>query len=38
MLQLSTEVGVWAELGRKVLCYHAEVSDVTKIIILLFGW
>lgn len=38
MLQLSTEVGVWAELGPKVLCCHTEISDVTKIIILLCGW
>lgn len=36
MLQLSTEM--WAELGLKVLCCHTEISDVTKIIILLFGW
>lgn len=30
MLQLSTKVAVWAELGWKVLCCHTEISDVTK--------
>lgn len=30
-------MGVWAELGLKVLCCHTEISDVTKIITLLFG-